>query len=111
MSRFSLRSTTAEVSGCEDMWKGARLGCSNYREFVDVYLFTRPRSQILEGRLITHVCIEGNYKFLRLPVVFPYSCARRRSSQPQSPLRLASRSQMFRKLWLACLSALQTFLN
>ena len=83
-----------------------------YREFVDVYLFTRLEPNF--RRPIDYACLyRGNYKFLRLPVVLtlPYSCARHRSSQPQSPLRLILRSQMFRKLWLAYLSALQTFLN
>ena len=34
-------------------------------EVIDVLIFARR--QILEGRLITHVCIKGNYKFFGSP--------------------------------------------
>ena len=70
-----------------------------------LYRPIRLGTKILEGRLITRVCIEGTINSSD-PVVCPYSCAHRRSSQPQTHLRLVLRSQMFGKLWLAHLSSL-----
>jgi hypothetical protein len=82
-----------------------------YREFHRRLPLYQARSQILEGRLITRVCVEGTINSSDPRRFFTHSCAHRRSSQPPSHLRLDLRSQMFRKLWLAYLSSLQTFLN
>jgi len=80
-------------------------------EVIDVLIFARR--QILEGRLITHVCIKGTINS-SCPVVVVHSLVHRCSSQPQnfvSTSRLVLRSKMFSKLWLVHLSSIKTFID